>query len=289
VPRGERLDAVLVRRGLFPSRAQAAAAVLAGQVWVDGRQAAKPGVGVRSDAEVRVERPAHGFASRGGVKLAGALDAFGLDVAGAACLDVGASTGGFTDCLLQRGAARVHAVDVGYGQLAWRLREDPRVVVRERTNARHLTAADVPDPVDLAVIDVSFIGLEKVLPAIGPLVAPAGAIVALCKPQFQAGRADVPRGGVVRDPAVHRRVLREVAAAAAALGWRVWGLAPSPLRGADGNREFYFYWRRSAAPGPLDLAAAVEAALAEGPVGAGAPARAGAPVGAGAHGEAGPD
>jgi 23S rRNA (cytidine1920-2'-O)/16S rRNA (cytidine1409-2'-O)-methyltransferase len=255
-----RLDVLLVRRGLFASREQAAAAVLAGRVRVDGEVARKPGQRVGEGARLEVEGPAHPYASRGGLKLAAALDAFGIDVTGCTCLDVGASTGGFTDVLLRRGARRVYAVDVGYGQLAWRLRNDPRVVVRERTNARHLGEADVPEPVHLAAIDVSFIGLGKVLPAVGARVAAGGAVVALCKPQFEAGPAEVPRGGVVRDPAVHRRVLLAVVAEAAALGWHTWGVIASPVPGARGNREFLVYWRREA-PGLPDVEAAVDAAV----------------------------
>lgn len=239
-----RLDVLLVTRGLFPSREQAAAAVLAGQVEVSGRAQPKPGMRVKVDQEVAVHGPAHPYVGRGGQKLAAALDGFGLDPAGLVALDVGASTGGFTDCLLQRGAARVYAVDVGYGQIAWRLREDPRVVVMERINARYLRAGDLPEPIDLAVIDVSFISLGKILPAVIGLLRADGDVVALCKPQFEAGPGDVPRGGVVRDAGVHAAVLRAVADAAAGVGWPVVAAIASPITGADGNREFLLHLRQ---------------------------------------------
>jgi len=235
-----------VTRGLFASREQAAAAVLAGQVTLPGRQGQpKPGMRVRADVAVDVKGPAHPFVGRGGCKLEAALDAFAIDPTGRVCLDVGASTGGFTDCLLQRGAARVYAVDVGYGQLAWRLRQDPRVVCMERVNARYLQAGDLPEPVDLISIDVSFISLSKILPAVVTLVREAGDVIALCKPQFEAGPADVPKGGVVRDPQVHAAVLKAARAAAAAVGWPVVGEIPSPIEGADGNREFLLHLRKA--------------------------------------------
>jgi 23S rRNA (cytidine1920-2'-O)/16S rRNA (cytidine1409-2'-O)-methyltransferase len=238
-----RLDRLLVLRGLAPTREKAQAMILAGAVTVDGRPAAKAGAPVAEDADVAVAGPPHPFVSRGGVKLAAALDAFGLDPRGRVCLDVGASTGGFTDCLLQRGALRVYAVDVGYGQLDARLRADPRVAVREKVNARALSREEVPERVALAAIDVSFISLRLVLPAVAALVAPGGAIVALVKPQFEAGRGEVPRGGVVRDEAVRRRVVEEVAAAGRSLGLEVAGSVPSPIRGARGNEEFLLGFR----------------------------------------------
>ncbi|HEX4441122.1 MAG TPA: TlyA family RNA methyltransferase [Thermoanaerobaculia bacterium] len=238
-----RLDRLLVLRGLAPTREKAQAMILAGTVSVAGRRADKAGTPIDEDAEVAVAGPAHPFVSRGGVKLAAALDAFGLDPAGRVCLDVGASTGGFTDCLLQRGAARVYAVDVGHGQLDARLRADPRVVVRERINARSLSRADVPEPVRLAAMDVSFISLRLVLPAVAPLVEAGGAIVALVKPQFEAGRGEVPRGGVVRSEETRRRVVEEVAEAGRSLGLSVGGAIPSPIRGARGNEEFLLEFR----------------------------------------------
>ena len=238
-----RLDLLLVARGLAPSRERAQALILAGLVDVEGKRAEKAGAAVAEDAAITVAGPAHPFVSRGGIKLAAALDAFGLDPAGRVCLDVGASTGGFTDCLLQRGAARVYAVDVGHGQLDAGLRGDPRVVVRERVNARSLSERDVPEAVDLAVVDVSFISLRKILPAIVPRVRRGGAIVTLVKPQFEAGRSEVPRGGVVRSETTRRRVLDEVETFGRGLALEILGSIPSPIRGARGNTEFLLGFR----------------------------------------------
>ena len=238
-----RLDVALVARGLAPTRERAQALILAGRVAVDGRPATKAGQPVSDDAALAVAEPPHPYVSRGGVKLAAALDHFGIDPAGKTCLDVGASTGGFTDCLLQRGAARVYAVDVGHGQLDARLRADPRVVLREKVNARSLSEADVPERVEVAVADVSFISLRLVLPAMAARVAPGGTIVALVKPQFEAGRGEVPRGGVVRSEATRRRVVEEVAEAGRALGLGVLGVVPSPIVGARGNAEFLLGFR----------------------------------------------
>ncbi len=238
-----RLDLLLVARGLAPTREKAQAMILAGLVSVDGRRAEKAGEGVSEDAAVEVAGPPHPYVSRGGVKLAHALDHFGLDPAGRTCLDVGASTGGFTDCLLQRGAARVYAVDVGYGQLDARLRADSRVVVREKVNARALSAADVPEPVDLAVADVSFISLRLILPAIVARLAPGASVVVLVKPQFEAGRGEVPRGGVVTSEETRRRVVGEIEAAGRELGLKVLGSVPSPILGARGNAEFLVGFR----------------------------------------------
>jgi 23S rRNA (cytidine1920-2'-O)/16S rRNA (cytidine1409-2'-O)-methyltransferase len=232
----QRLDRLLVERGLAPSREKAQALILAGQVFLDGQKAAKPGMPVPVGARVEVAaRPAH--VSRGGLKLEAALRAFAIDPAGAVCLDVGASTGGFTDCLLQHGAARVYAVDVGSGQLDWKLRRDPRVVVRERLNARYLKPHDIGEPVGLIVCDVSFISLTLILPALAPLLQPAGKMVVLVKPQFEAGRSQVGKGGIVRSPEVHAAACARVAAAAAALGFRT-RLIESPILGAGGNKEF---------------------------------------------------
>ncbi len=238
-----RLDVALVSRGLAATREKAQALILAGRVEVDGKRAEKAGQPVGDDAAISVAGPPHPYVSRGGVKLAAALDRFGIDPAGWTCLDVGASTGGFTDCLLQRGAARVYAVDVGRGQLDARLRADPRVVVREKVNARTLSEADVPEPVDLAVVDVSFISLRLVLPAVAARVRRGGALVALVKPQFEAGRSEVPKGGVVRSEATRRRVVAEVEEAGRALGLEVLGMAPSPISGARGNVEFLVGFR----------------------------------------------
>ena len=238
-----RLDVALVARGLVPTREKAQALILAGRVAVDGRPATKAGQPVGDDAALSVAEPPHPYVSRGGVKLAAALDGFGIDPAGKTCLDVGASTGGFTDCLLQRGAARVFAVDVGHGQLDARLRADPRVVVREKVNARALSEADVPERVDLAVVDVSFISLRLVLPPVAARVRPGGAVVALVKPQFEAGRAEVPKGGVVRSEATRRRVVSDIEAAGRALGLEALGVVPSPIAGARGNAEFLLGFR----------------------------------------------
>jgi 23S rRNA (cytidine1920-2'-O)/16S rRNA (cytidine1409-2'-O)-methyltransferase len=245
-----RLDQLLVRRGLVESRERAQALILAGQVDLDGRSAAKAGTMVSEHAEVRVIGPDHPWASRGGVKLAHALDTFGLDVTGRDALDIGASTGGFTDVLLARGARRVVAIDVGRGQLHWRLRTDPRVHLVEGVNARHLTAADIAaldGPPGIVTIDVSFISLALILPPLVPLVTDATDVVALVKPQFEAGRRDAPKG-VVRDPEVHARVVAEVTVKAAAIGWSRLAVTPSPIVGGKGNREFLIHLRRTVVP-----------------------------------------
>lgn len=253
-----RLDNLLVERGLAETRSKAQALIMAGSVRVDGQQASKAGAMVEADAAVDVTA-ALPYASRGGYKLAHALDQFGLDPASLAALDVGASTGGFTDVLLQRGARRVFAVDVGYGILDYRLRADQRVVTLERTNIRHLEA--LPDNLhaDCAVIDVSFISLRLVLPAVRRLVAPTGWVVALIKPQFEAGPKQVGKGGVVRDPVVHRTVLRDVLAFAATSGFSPRGLERSPITGPAGNVEFLAWLQ----PGgtELDVVAAIAAVL----------------------------
>jgi 23S rRNA (cytidine1920-2'-O)/16S rRNA (cytidine1409-2'-O)-methyltransferase len=234
----QRLDQLLVLRGLAPSRAKAQALVMAGLVFMGGRRLDKAGEMLAADAPVELRGQGAPYVSRGGVKLAAGLDIFAIDPAGLVAIDIGASTGGFTDVLLQRGVMRVYAVDVGYGQLDARLRADPRVVVLERTNARKLTAAEVPEAVDLVVCDASFIALRLVLPAALALARPGARLVALIKPQFEAGRQDVGKGGVVRDPAVHARVCAEVREWLEAAGWRVLGLTESPLTGPAGNREF---------------------------------------------------
>ena len=258
-PDKQRLDLLLVERGLAPSREQAKRLIMAGEVLVDEQVSDKPGRTVPADAALRV-RNAPPFVSRGGLKLAGALDDFGLDVTGLTVVDVGASTGGFTDCLLQRGAARVYAVDVGYGQLAWKLRQDPRVIPIERTNIRYLEA--LPDRVlaDLAVIDASFISLSLVLPATLRLLTPDAQIVALIKPQFEAGKGAVGKGGVVRDPRVHRRVLEETMVLARELALTVAGLTVSSAPGPAGNIEFLI-WLRRKGDGGVDPEQAIDAAL----------------------------
>jgi 23S rRNA (cytidine1920-2'-O)/16S rRNA (cytidine1409-2'-O)-methyltransferase len=242
-PPRTRLDVRLTDDGLAASRERARALVIAGRVRVDGVVVTKAGAPVGAGARVEVIEPDFPWVGRGGVKLAHALEAFGIDVTGREALDIGASTGGFTDVLLQRGARRVVALDVGHGQLDWRLREDPRVVVLEKRNARDLQPAWLPGPVDVVVIDVSFISLRLILPALPALLAPAADIVALVKPQFEAGREDVGRGGLVKDPAVHEAVVRRVTESAEALGLVRIGLTPSPITGATGNQEFLIHLR----------------------------------------------
>ena len=249
--RRERLDRLLVDRGLAKSRERATSMILSGAVRVAGVDTPKPGMLLPAGADVRIVEPDHPYVGRGGLKLAGALDRFGLDPAGRVALDVGASTGGFTDCLLRRGASRVYALDVGTGQLAWSLRTDPRVVVLDGKNARSLQPADLPERVDLAVVDVSFISLRLTLPPLPPLLRPGGEVVALVKPQFEVGRGQVGPGGIVRDPRLHRAALQAVAEAAASAGLAVRDACPSPITGATGNREFFL--RLSPGPaGPLD-------------------------------------
>lgn len=257
-----RLDQLLVERGLAASRAQAQAFIMAGQVRVGDAPVTKAGTPVSPESAVTITGQRR-FVSRGGEKLAHALDAFGIAPAGLICADFGASTGGFTDCLLQRGAARVYAVDVGYGQLDDRIRQDSRVVVRDRTNARHL--ASLPEPVALVVVDVSFIALALVLPAALRVLAPEGRIVALVKPQFEAGKGGVGKGGVVRNRAVHVAVLQSVSAAAAALGLRLDGLTASPLRGPAGNIEFLATWQRGAARDAATVEGVIVDAIAAAP------------------------
>lgn len=237
-----RLDQLLLDRGLAPSRERARALIMAGQVLVDGRPATKAGASVDRTARVELAAPDHPYVGRGGLKLAHALDTFRIVVAGRECLDIGASTGGFTDVLLQRGAARVVALDVGHGQIDWTLRRNPRVVVIDGFNARYLTPADLPGPMDLVTIDVSFISLRHILPVVPPLLRPGADVIALLKPQFEAGRGEV-RKGVVRDEAVHARVIAEVTAAAAEVGLTRTGLAPSPITGQKGNVEFLLHLR----------------------------------------------
>ena len=234
-----RLDQLMVERGLAESRTKAQALVLAGQVFAAERRLDKPGQMVAADVPLEVRAPGLPYVSRGGLKLAHALDHFGIDPAGMVALDIGASTGGFTDVLLQRGADRVYAVDVGQGQLDWRLRNDPRVVVLEKINARYLARAHVPEPVDLVVCDVSFISLELALPAALALAAPTALLIALIKPQFEVGKGQVGKGGVVRDPALHAAVCARISRwLADEQGWHVRGVMPSPITGPKGNREF---------------------------------------------------
>jgi 23S rRNA (cytidine1920-2'-O)/16S rRNA (cytidine1409-2'-O)-methyltransferase len=255
----KRLDALMAERGLFESRSRAAAAVMAGAVRIGGEPARKPGQMVSDDAEISVERGPE-FVSRGGTKLANALDALGIEVERRRALDVGASTGGFTDVLLQRGAEAVVALDVAYGELHWRLRQDPRVTVIERTNARSLEAGDLPFRPDLVVADVSFISLTKVLPAVLACAAPSFDCLAMVKPQFEAGRERIGKGGVVRDPETRVETVVAVAEAARADGWSVMGFAPSGLAGPAGNRETFAWLAEPGREGALeDLTAAVRA------------------------------
>lgn len=239
-----RLDALLVERGVVASRERARAVILAGDVRVNGQVATKAGMPVAPDADISLAAPDHPYVGRGGLKLAHALDTFAIDSAGRTALDIGASTGGFTDVLLQRQASRVVALDVGHGQLDWKLRSDPRVVVIERVNARTLTPEDLPAGTrsfDIVTIDVSFISLRHILPVVPPLLQPAADVIALVKPQFESRREEVGKGGIVRDAAVHARVIDEVAAFANALGLTRAGLVESPITGAEGNREFLLH------------------------------------------------
>jgi 23S rRNA (cytidine1920-2'-O)/16S rRNA (cytidine1409-2'-O)-methyltransferase len=245
LPTRGRADQLLVERGLAESRSRAQALILAGLVFVGERRVEKAGEWVASDTVLMVKGRDHPWVSRGGVKLAHAIDHFGVEAADLTALDIGASTGGFTDVLLSRGAAQVYAVDVGHGQLAWKLRQDLRVVVHERLNARYLTREHVPEPVDLIACDASFISLAMVLPAALLLAGRRAALVALIKPQFEAGREHVGKGGVVRDPAIHRAVCDRAAAwVGAQPGWTVVGIVESPILGPEGNREFLLYARR---------------------------------------------
>jgi len=246
-----RADQLVVGRGLATSRERARALILAGDVLVAGVPATKAGQMVEVDAEVSLRQPAHPWASRGGVKLDHALRAFGLDVGGATALDIGASAGGFTDVLLARGAARVVALDVGHAQLDWKLRTDPRVAVLEGVNARYLTPEALPADArafDVVTIDVAFISLRQIFPVLPPLLAPGGRVVALVKPQFEAGRGEVGKGGIVRDPDVHARVLDEIGRAALQVGLARVATEPSPIEGAEGNREFLVLFEQAGVP-----------------------------------------
>lgn len=245
-PRQQRLDVLLVARGLAESREKAQALILAGNVQVAGHPVAKAGTSLPEDVEIHVDAREHPWVSRGGVKLSHALDVFAIDVRGCLGLDIGASTGGFTDVLLQRGARQVIAVDVGHGQLHWKLRSDPRVTLCEGLNARALSRADLPDlgaGADVVTIDVSFISLKHILPVVPALLTPGGDVIALVKPQFEAGRYDVGEGGIVRDPAIHMRVVEEVTAAAAEVGLTRAAVIESPITGVEGNKEFLMHLR----------------------------------------------
>lgn len=243
-PRKQRLDTLLVEKGLVESREKARALILAGQIDVDGHGAAKAGTMVPIDAEIRVIGPDHPWVSRGGIKLAHALEAFAIDATAVIALDIGASTGGFTDVWLQRGARHVIALDVGHSQLHWKVRSDPRVTVIENTNARYLAPGDLPDvgdPITRVSIDVSFISLRHIFPVLPPLIARGSDIIALVKPQFEAGRRDVGKGGLVQDADVHARVVTDVTMAAAEVGLKRIAMVDSPITGAEGNREFLLH------------------------------------------------
>lgn len=264
----KRLDVLLVEKGLFPSREQARTAIMSRRVSVDGKIIDKAGAPVGVESELTVTGNQLPFVSRGGLKLDKAVKSFALDLTGCVVADLGASTGGFTDCALQNGAARVYAVDVGYGQLAWKLRQDERVVVMEKTNARYLTSEQIPEPLDAVTIDASFISLAKLLPACFGLLKDEGYVVALIKPQFEAGREKVGKKGVVRDPAVHLEVIEQVLAAAREIGFCCRGLDFSPVKGPEGNIEYLLWLGKDPAlavqPDPAAVVAAAAGALADG-------------------------
>ncbi len=250
----KRLDVLLTERGLAESRQKAQAVIMAGQVYSGERRLDKAGLALEEDTPLEIRGQPLRYVSRGGLKLEKAMAAFSITLAGKTAADIGASTGGFTDCMLQNGAARVYAVDVGYGQLAWAIRNDPRVVCLERTNARYLTAEQIPEPLDFASIDVSFISLGLILPALRPLLKAGGQVAALVKPQFEAGREKVGKKGVVRDPAVHLEVLEQFLRHAALADFSVKGLDFSPIRGPEGNIEYLGYlWTGAGADGDFDL------------------------------------
>lgn len=260
----QRLDVALVERGLAETRQKAQATIMSGIVYVNGQKVDKAGFAVAPEAQLEVRGNALPYVSRGGLKLEKAMREFGLRLDGCVCADIGASTGGFTDCMLQNGAVKVYAVDVGYGQLDWKLRSDPRVVCMERTNARYLTHEQVPDELDFASIDVSFISLKLILPAVNSLLRYGGHVACLVKPQFEAGREKVGKKGVVRDPAVHLEVLEHFLGHARESGFGVLALTYSPIRGPEGNIEYLGYLEKgAAAERSFDLAALVEASHAE--------------------------
>lgn len=242
-PKKARIDTVLVERGFFSSREQAQRAIMAGEVRVGDAVIDKASTKIGEDAAVSVEA-APAYVGRGGVKLEGALRHFSIPVDGLTALDIGASTGGFTDCLLQKGARKVYAIDVGHGQLAWKIRNDPRVVVREKLNARFLSRSDIPEPIDLCVIDVSFISLTLILPKAFELVTPNGMLLALIKPQFELGAAEVGRGGIVREPALHEKAQEKIREFVLKAAHEVIGIVPSDITGTDGNQEFFICVRK---------------------------------------------
>jgi len=240
----DRIDRVLVERGMVPSREKARALVMAGKVTVDGKRIDKPGTQINGDAPLRLEERNSSYVSRGGEKIEGALKTFGIDPQGMIVMDVGASTGGFTDCILQKGAKKVYAVDVGYGQLAWKLQKDARVVNLERKNIRYLQPQEIQDEIDLILIDVSFISVEKFLPHLLGFLKKRGTILSLIKPQFEVGKGEVGKGGVVRDKSLHEKVIARISAFSRRLGLTVLGVTESPLLGPKGNREFFIYLKK---------------------------------------------
>ena len=256
----KRLDVLLTEQGYADTRSKAQAIIMAGQVYVDGQKADKPGISYEETVQIEVRGETCPYVSRGGLKLEKALRDFGVQPEGYVCSDSGASTGGFTDCLLQQGASKVFAIDVGYGQLDWKIRSDPRVVVMERTNIRYVTPEQLGEPLDLSVIDVSFIGLEIVLPTIKTLLKPGqGQVLCLIKPQFEAGKENVGKKGVVRDPAIHKMVLDQFVALATGLGFAILGLTFSPVKGPEGNIEFLAHLTLADVPGIQPDTAAVVA------------------------------
>jgi 23S rRNA (cytidine1920-2'-O)/16S rRNA (cytidine1409-2'-O)-methyltransferase len=262
----ERLDVLLVKRGMTESREKAKAAIMAGLVFAAGQRLDKPGVEIPVNAELELKADPLPFVSRGGLKLAKAIELFRLSLDGVVAADIGASSGGFTDCLLQQGAYRVYAIDVGYGQLHWKLRNDPRVSVLERTNARYLTEDSLPEQMDWVVTDVSFISLNKIFPAIGRILKETGQVVALIKPQFEAGREYIGKRGVIKDPQIHRQVITRVLEDAEQLGFQIKGLSYSPIRGPEGNIEFLAWLGRTDAQ--IDWRAGVGAVVQEAQEGA---------------------
>lgn len=239
-----RIDKLLVEEGFVESREKAVSMIMAGEVIVNGKPVLKPGTFVDKGCDIKIERKRPAYISRGGIKLEGALVAFSIDVRGKVIMDVGASTGGFTHCLLMRGAERVYAIDVGYGQLAWVLRQDPRVVVLERTNIRYLSRERIQEEIDMATIDVSFISLEKVIPKVMEFLKKEGEIVALIKPQFEVGKGEVGKGGIVREVEKHIRVIERIKSFCTDLGLKVMGIVKSPIPGADGNTEYFIYLKK---------------------------------------------
>lgn len=239
------MDELLVKNGLFESRAKAQASIIAGLVLVDNKKMEKPGIKVEETSEIRILGNACAYVSRGGLKLEKALDDFKFDPSGVTAADIGAGTGGFTDCLLKRGAKKVYAIDVGYGQIDWKLRSDERVIILERKNARELSLDDLGEKVDLAVMDVSFISILKILPAISNVLKEHGTVISLVKPQFEAGRDDVPHGGVIRDKKVREKVIEKIRSEVAVLGYNYIGLTESPITGREGNVEYFICLKRS--------------------------------------------